>query len=118
MSTASSWTESRQESRGAGDGEWGLPRASLSTRSAAAAAAAHRPRPRRRVCCAPPQVRGKDVPKPIKNWNQAGLSSRLLDVLRRGGFERPLPIQAQVCGGCGWGRGWVDTLLHSVPRPP
>eukprot|EP00887_Chlorella_sp_A99_P005469 scaffold1.g5469.t1 len=40
-------------------------------------------------------VRGKDVPKPIKNWHQAGLSSRVLEVLRKSGFDRPLPIQAQ-----------------------
>ncbi|KAI3433563.1 hypothetical protein D9Q98_003374 [Chlorella vulgaris] len=41
------------------------------------------------------KVRGKDVPKPVKNWNQCGLSTRILDVLKKGGFERPLPIQAQ-----------------------
>lgn len=41
------------------------------------------------------KVRGKDVPKPVKNWHQCGLSSRVLDVLRKGGFERPLAIQAQ-----------------------
>ncbi|KAL4419032.1 hypothetical protein ABPG77_010019 [Micractinium sp. CCAP 211/92] len=41
------------------------------------------------------KVRGKDVPKPVKNWHQCGLSSRVLDVLRKGGFERPLSIQAQ-----------------------
>ncbi|KAK9806771.1 hypothetical protein WJX72_002237 [[Myrmecia] bisecta] len=41
------------------------------------------------------KVRGKDIPKPIKNWNQAGLSTRLLEVLRKSGFEAPMPIQAQ-----------------------
>lgn len=41
------------------------------------------------------QVRGNDVPKPIKTWNQAGLNSRVLEVLRKNGFERPLAIQAQ-----------------------
>lgn len=41
------------------------------------------------------KVRGKGVPKPVKNWNQCGLSSRILDILKRSGFEQPLPIQAQ-----------------------
>jgi len=41
------------------------------------------------------KVRGKHVPKPIKNWTQAGLSSRIIEVLRKSGFESPLPIQAQ-----------------------
>lgn len=41
------------------------------------------------------KTRGKDVPKPVKNWHQCGLNSRILDILRKGGFERPLAIQAQ-----------------------
>ncbi|EIE18729.1 DEAD-domain-containing protein [Coccomyxa subellipsoidea C-169] len=41
------------------------------------------------------KVRGKDIPTPVKNWNQCGLSSRVLDVLQKGGFARPMPIQAQ-----------------------
>ena len=39
------------------------------------------------------QVRGKDIPKPVKNWNQCGLSSRVLDVLKKGGLASPMPIQ-------------------------
>ncbi|KAL3155377.1 hypothetical protein ABBQ38_010937 [Trebouxia sp. C0009 RCD-2024] len=41
------------------------------------------------------KVRGKDPPKPIKNWNQCGLSGRVLDVIRKSGFDTPMPIQAQ-----------------------
>ncbi|EFJ18145.1 hypothetical protein SELMODRAFT_6590, partial [Selaginella moellendorffii] len=41
------------------------------------------------------KVKGKDVPKPIKTWNQTGLSSKMLDVIKKLGFERPMPIQAQ-----------------------
>lgn len=41
------------------------------------------------------KVRGKDVPKPVKNWNQCGLPSRVLDVIRKCGFESLMPIQAQ-----------------------
>ena len=41
------------------------------------------------------KVRGKNVPKPLKQWTQAGLNARVMDVLRRSSFDRPLPIQAQ-----------------------
>lgn len=41
------------------------------------------------------KVRGKDVPKPVKNWNQCGLSARVLETIRRAGFDTPLPIQSQ-----------------------
>jgi ATP-dependent RNA helicase DDX46/PRP5 len=41
------------------------------------------------------KVRGKDAPKPIKSWNQCGLASRILEVIKKSGFDAPLPIQAQ-----------------------
>lgn len=41
------------------------------------------------------QVRGKNIPKPVKNWNQCGLSSRVLEVLTKAGYAKPMPIQAQ-----------------------
>ena len=41
------------------------------------------------------KVRGKHAPKPITSWIQAGLSSRVLEVLKRHEFSNPLPIQAQ-----------------------
>ncbi|KDD76126.1 hypothetical protein H632_c345p2, partial [Helicosporidium sp. ATCC 50920] len=41
------------------------------------------------------RIRGRAPPRPLQNWHQAGLPSRLLEALRRAGFERPLPIQAQ-----------------------
>ena len=41
------------------------------------------------------KVRGKDVPKPIRNWNQCGLSTRVLETIKKLGFDKPLPIQAQ-----------------------
>ena len=41
------------------------------------------------------QARGKAAPRPIKTWNQCGLSSRTLEVLRKSGFEAPLAVQAQ-----------------------
>lgn len=39
------------------------------------------------------KVRGVDVPKPVKNWNQCGLSGRILDVIKKNDFESPMPIQ-------------------------
>ena len=41
------------------------------------------------------KVRGKEPQRPIKNWNQCGLSGRVLDVIRKSGFDSPMPIQAQ-----------------------
>jgi hypothetical protein len=43
------------------------------------------------------QVRGTDIPKPVKTWTQCGINVKVLEVLRKHGFERPLSIQAQVC---------------------
>ena len=40
-------------------------------------------------------MKGKDVPKPIKSWSQAGLSKKVMDVLRKNDYEKPTPIQAQ-----------------------
>ncbi|GMH39795.1 hypothetical protein BSKO_07693 [Bryopsis sp. KO-2023] len=41
------------------------------------------------------KVRGKNIPKPIKTWTQCGVGGRMLDVLKKNEFEKPLPIQAQ-----------------------
>eukprot|EP00252_Welwitschia_mirabilis_P027765 TRINITY_DN9626_c0_g1_i4.p1 TRINITY_DN9626_c0_g1~~TRINITY_DN9626_c0_g1_i4.p1 ORF type:complete len:900 (-),score=235.06 TRINITY_DN9626_c0_g1_i4:309-3008(-) len=41
------------------------------------------------------KIRGKDVPKPVKTWNQTGLTSKMLDIIKKLGFEKPMPIQAQ-----------------------
>lgn len=40
-------------------------------------------------------VRGKGCPKPIKEWAQCGISKKELDILKKLGFEKPTPIQAQ-----------------------
>ncbi|KAL5726348.1 RNA helicase [Ranunculus cassubicifolius] len=41
------------------------------------------------------KIHGKDVPKPIRTWIQTGLTSKILDLIKKFGFERPMPIQAQ-----------------------
>jgi len=35
------------------------------------------------------------VPKPVKTWNQIGLSSKILEQIKKMEFETPMPIQAQ-----------------------
>lgn len=41
------------------------------------------------------KVRGARCPKPVQTWAQLGLALPMLDVIRRKGYERPTPIQAQ-----------------------
>ncbi|VEL16527.1 unnamed protein product [Protopolystoma xenopodis] len=41
------------------------------------------------------RIKGKNCPRPIKTWVQAGVSSKLLGCLKRSGFEKPTPIQCQ-----------------------
>ena len=39
------------------------------------------------------KVRGKNVPRPVKNWNQCGLTGRVMEVLKKSAFTAPMPIQ-------------------------
>ncbi|CAH2093067.1 unnamed protein product [Euphydryas editha] len=41
------------------------------------------------------RVKGKGCPKPIKTWAHCGISKKELDILKKLGFEKPTPIQAQ-----------------------
>lgn len=41
------------------------------------------------------RVKGKGCPKPIKTWAQCGVSTKELNVLKKMGFDKPTPIQAQ-----------------------
>merc|ERR1719193_1233621 len=41
------------------------------------------------------KVKGKNVPKPIKNWPQCGVSSKILHLLKKYSYDKPTPIQAQ-----------------------
>ncbi|XP_057308530.1 probable ATP-dependent RNA helicase DDX46 [Hydractinia symbiolongicarpus] len=53
------------------------------------------------------QVRGKHVPKPIKTWAQCGLSTKVMNVLKRCGYEKPTPIQAQAVPAIMSGRDMI-----------
>lgn len=50
------------------------------------------------------KVKGKTVPRPIKNWSQCGVSSRILQLLKKLCYEKPTPIQAQAIPVCMSGR--------------
>jgi len=39
------------------------------------------------------KVKGKNVPKPIKNWPQCGVSSKILNLLKKYSYDKPTPIQ-------------------------
>uniref|UniRef100_S4PEY5 Probable ATP-dependent RNA helicase DDX46 n=3 Tax=Pararge aegeria TaxID=116150 RepID=S4PEY5_9NEOP len=41
------------------------------------------------------RVKGKGCPKPIKSWAHCGISKKELEILKKLGFEKPTPIQAQ-----------------------
>ncbi|XP_051132280.1 DEAD-box ATP-dependent RNA helicase 42-like [Andrographis paniculata] len=41
------------------------------------------------------KIHGKDVPKPVKTWHQTGLSTKILDNIKKLNYEKPMPIQAQ-----------------------
>ena len=38
-------------------------------------------------------VRGGSVPKPLRNWKEAGLVPSIMDILDGLGFEEPTPVQ-------------------------
>ncbi|KAM8741665.1 putative ATP-dependent RNA helicase DDX46 isoform 1-T1 [Acanthopagrus schlegelii] len=40
-------------------------------------------------------VKGKGCPKPIKTWVQCGVSMKILSAMKKHGYEKPTPIQAQ-----------------------
>lgn len=40
-------------------------------------------------------ISGKGCPKPIKTWAQCGVSTKELNILKKLGFDKPTPIQAQ-----------------------
>lgn len=62
------------------------------------------------------KVRGKNVPKPIKTFTQAGLHSRVLEALRAKGFEAPLPIQVQLRFALYLLRAFIYRVALSVAR--
>lgn len=79
------------------------------------------------------KVRGKDCPKPIKAFSQCGLSDKILKTLKKWGYEKPTPIQAQAipavmsgrdvigCAKTGSGKTLaflLPMLRHILDQPP
>lgn len=53
------------------------------------------------------KVKGKSTPKPIKNWAQCGVSKKVLDVLKKHGYDKPTPIQMQAIPTIMMGRDMI-----------
>eukprot|EP00092_Neocalanus_flemingeri_P100231 GFUD01127998.1.p1 GENE.GFUD01127998.1~~GFUD01127998.1.p1 ORF type:complete len:983 (+),score=374.96 GFUD01127998.1:140-3088(+) len=53
------------------------------------------------------KMKGKNVPKPIKNWPQCGVSSKILHLLKKYNYDKPTPIQAQAIPVCMSGRDMI-----------
>jgi len=53
------------------------------------------------------KTKGKNVPRPIKNWSQCGVSAKILHLLKKNGYEKPTPIQAQAVPVCMSGRDMI-----------
>ncbi|XP_061926168.1 probable ATP-dependent RNA helicase DDX46 isoform X1 [Entelurus aequoreus] len=52
-------------------------------------------------------VKGKGCPKPIKTWVQCGVSMKILNSLKKQGYEKPTPIQAQAIPAIMCGRDLI-----------
>ena len=79
------------------------------------------------------KIKGKDVPKPIKSWAQCGLSTKILDVMKKSNYEHPTPIQTQAIPAIMSGRDLIGIaktgsgktlafvlpmLRHVLDQPP
>ncbi|XP_066934547.1 probable ATP-dependent RNA helicase DDX46 [Clytia hemisphaerica] len=79
------------------------------------------------------QIRGKNVPKPIRTWAQAGLSSKVMTVLKKCNYEKPTHIQSQAIPAIMSGRDMIGIaktgsgktlafllpmLRHVLDQPP
>uniref|UniRef100_A0A670J530 Probable ATP-dependent RNA helicase DDX46 n=1 Tax=Podarcis muralis TaxID=64176 RepID=A0A670J530_PODMU len=52
-------------------------------------------------------VKGKGCPKPIKTWVQCGISMKILNSMKKHGYEKPTPIQAQAIPAIMGGRDLI-----------
>lgn len=53
------------------------------------------------------KVKGKHCPTPIRTWAQCGLPTKVLDVMKKCGYEKPTPIQAQAIPAVMSGRDMI-----------
>lgn len=59
-------------------------------------------------------ILGKGCPKPIKTWAQCGVSTKELNILKKLGFDKPTPIQAQAIPAIMSGRDLIGENLVIV----
>uniref|UniRef100_A0A0V0G3V5 Probable ATP-dependent RNA helicase DDX46 n=1 Tax=Triatoma dimidiata TaxID=72491 RepID=A0A0V0G3V5_TRIDM len=79
------------------------------------------------------RVKGKGCPRPIKTWAQCGVSKKVLDILKKQGYEKPTPIQSQAIPAIMSGRDLIGIaktgsgktlafvlpmLRHILDQPP
>eukprot|EP00741_Cyanophora_paradoxa_P018341 tig00000204_g17710.t1 len=55
------------------------------------------------------KIKGKNCPKPIQSWFQAGLPNRVYEVLKKLDFKKPTPIQCQALPVIMSGRDCIGT---------
>lgn len=53
------------------------------------------------------KVKGKQCPHPIRTWAQCGLPTKVLDVMKKCGYTKPTPIQAQAIPAVMAGRDMI-----------
>ncbi|KAM1919309.1 hypothetical protein ACFX15_023263 [Malus domestica] len=69
------------------------------------------------------KIHGKDVPKAIKTWHQTGIANKILEMIKKLDYEKPMPIQAQALPIIMSGRDCIDiaktgsgkTLAYMLP---
>lgn len=79
------------------------------------------------------KIKGKNCPTPIKTWAQCGLPVKVLDIIRKSGYEKPTPIQTQAIPAVMSGRDLIGIaktgsgktlafvlpmLRHVLDQPP
>ena len=79
------------------------------------------------------KIKGKQCPTPVKTWAQCGLASKILDVIKKSGYEKPTPIQSQAIPAIMCGRDLIGIaktgsgktlafllpmLRHVLDQPP
>ena len=79
------------------------------------------------------KIKGKNCPNPVKTWAQCGLTAKVLEVMKKSGYEKPTPIQAQAIPAVMSGRDLIGIaktgsgktlafvlpmLRHVLDQPP
>lgn len=63
------------------------------------------------------KTRGKNCPKPIRTWAQSGSALKVLDVIKKSGYETPTPIQVEGDLAAERGREWEAGYVQAQAIP-